>query len=102
MLNAEEMSMTSKAELLIRFYGFTSKEVNAMGEDEINNEVQDRIDEFDPKTIDDYEDIYGNDDEEISLFDILSDEADRNDLSLMFPNAESDDYEDELEDALSW
>ena len=94
MITAEEMSMTSKAELLIRFYGFTSKE--------INNEVQDRIDEFDPKTIEDYEDIYGNDDEEISLFDILSDEADRNDLSLMFPNAESDDYEDELEDALSW
>ena len=101
MLNAEEMSMTSKAELLIRFYGFTSKEVNTMEEDEINNEVQDRIDEFDPKTIDDFEDRYG-DDEDISLFDILSDEADRNDLSLMFPNAESDDYEDELEDALSW
>lgn len=100
MLTAEEMSTTEKAGLLTRFYGYSSDEVDGMNLDELNEAVTEVISEFDPSSIDDFDERYNDEEDEVSLYEILCDEEDRNDLGLLFPNADYEELEDELEGCL--
>lgn len=101
MIDAEDMSMVDKVALLTRFYQYSDDDIALLKtEAGINEVVQECIDDFDTSSVSDFEEEFG-DDEDVSLYDVLMHEYEKQDLSDMFPNASSEeDFDEELEHVL--